>query len=196
MSGEQYFPGQHPDEQFLFFFRKHWVELLYPLGRFFIEQFLVFLFVFFMIFKGASLVHTPGGIIAVIVAIGALALSVITFWVRVFNYFLRMVIVTDYRIIDVKQKLFVTDDEDVIDLREIQDLKGEIHGLFNNIIGCGMMTFVLTASSMTKVLHNVSRTREMVKRMSEVREIYKRLSGEHPLSSPSPLTPFEERKGT
>jgi hypothetical protein len=183
MSGETYFPGQQEHEQFLFFFRKHWIELLYPVGRFLTEQLFVFLFVFFMIFNGSPLVHTGEGEIAVLLVILTLLVSVLTFWVRIFNYFLRIVIVTDYRVIDVKQKLFVTDDVDVIDLWEVQDLKGETHGFWNNIIGCGMITFVLTASSLVKVLHNVPHTREVLRRMSEAREMAKQVRPQTQASS-------------
>lgn len=192
MSGN-IFPGQQPNEQFIFFFRKHWIELFYPVGRFLLEQLLLLIFVLVMHGVGTVWISTVEGHITIIFLVVALIVSTISFWIRVFNYFLRVVIVTDYRIIDVKQRLFVTDDEDVIDLREIQDLKGEIHGFWSNIIGCGMMTFVLTASSMPKVLHNVPHTREMVKRMSEVREIYKKLSGAHPVSLPTNPSSLEKK---
>lgn len=172
------FPGQHDNEHIVFFFQKHWLELMYPVGRFCVEQFLIFMVILFMYFRGQEVVHTMEGHVMIVVIIVALFFTMITFWIRVFNYFLRVVIVTDYRIIDVNQKIFVTLDEDIIDMRLIQDIRAETHGFFPNLVKCGNITFVLSASSQPKMLHNVTHPQRICGKITEVREIYKKLNGE------------------
>lgn len=173
MSGDL-FPGQHADEKIIFFFQKHWVELVYPIGRFAIEQFIILMVVLFMFFRGQALAHTMEGRIMVCVVILALIATVCTFWIRVFNYFLRVVIVTDYRLIDVKQKLFITTNEEIIDMREVQNIKAETRGFFLHLFKCGNLTFV-TATGVPKILHNVPKPALISAKIAEVREIYRKL---------------------
>lgn len=175
MSGN-FFPGQHDEEQVIFFFQKHWVEMIYPLGRFCMEQFIVALLLGFMYFRGQALLHNTEGRIMVIIVILGMLFTAFTFWIRIFNYFLRVIIVTEYRIVDVKHQLFIINDENVIDFRNIQDVSAETHGIFNNIIKCGTLTFVLGGSSIPKVLHNVMHPHKVSARIMQVREIYNKLS--------------------
>ena len=173
MSGSDYFPGQHEHEEVIFFFHKHWLELIYPVGKFLIEQFIIGTVVLLMYFQGDTFIHTTEGRIMVFMVVGAMIITMLKLWIRIFNHLLRVVIVTNYRIIDTQQKILVTNDQDVIDLRQLQDIKAETHGFFRTVVfHCGTLTFALTAASMDKMLHNVPRPRKTAARITQVREQY------------------------
>ncbi len=176
MSGNKLFPGQHENEEIIFFFQKHWVELIYPVGRFLVEQFLIFMVLLFMYFRGQNLLHTLEGRIMTVVVIVSVMFTVFTLWIRLFNFFLRLIIITEYRLVDVKHQLFITNDENVIDFTSVQDVRAETHGFFNNIIKCGTLTFVFAGTNEPKVFHNVMHPHKISARIMQVREIHRQLS--------------------
>jgi hypothetical protein len=80
----------------------------------------MFLFAFFMIFHGSLWVYTGEGEIAVV-----LVILIFSECLDLLGTNLSLLLTDrdchDYRVIDVKRKLFVTDDVDVMDLWKVQD---------------------------------------------------------------------------
>lgn len=163
------FPGKHENEEIILFFHKHWIEFLYPLGTFFIETVILGVIAIFFVFQPELQGTVEGRSLAI--GCGALLLiSMLKFWIKLFNHILRMVIITNYRIIDTKQKLFITNDQDVIDIRQLQDVRAETHGFWRNLFHAGNLTFSLTASSMFKVLHNVPQPNRIASQITQIKE--------------------------
>jgi hypothetical protein len=59
------------------------------------------------------------------------------------KYFMSVTIITNYRIIEIKKTLFAQDSKEALDLRKIQDIQLEQHGLVKNIMKFGNLLISL-----------------------------------------------------
>lgn len=77
------------------------------------------------------------------------------FFLRILNYYLAIVIVTNTRIIDMEKSIFIQDDKEIIDLHEVQDTKKIQGGIWPNLLNYGDV--IVTVSSMLgpMILHYI-----------------------------------------
>ena len=68
-------------------------------------------------------------------------------FLRVFNYYCQLVIVTDVRILLIKKTVFLKNNSDAIDLTKIQDMGVEAHGLLRNYLQYGQLVIILSTSA-------------------------------------------------
>ncbi len=147
---DKYFKGQQENENFICFFRHHWISLVRE-----IIYFLLFItgvvfslinieeirdliqtrqemrYIFFMLFiLGTFLFHRS--------------------FVKIFNYFVCVGIITDIRIIDNERTLFFKDDLDSIDMSQIQDIEMIAQGLLPNLLNYGDLKIFLSATNAVK----------------------------------------------
>ncbi len=73
------------------------------------------------------------------------------FFLRIMNFYLDIVIITNYRVIDMRKSLFMHDDKEIIDLHEIQDTKKTQNGILANFLNYG--TIVVVIPSLTTSMH-------------------------------------------
>ncbi len=156
---DKYFKGQHADENLVCFFRHHPIMLVKEFA-----YFIVFLFVLIL------LVSKIGVIQEVIRGDREMKLLFITcflilnvcmhrFFIKVFNYFMNIGIITDVRVIDYEKTLFFKNVFDSIDMAQIQNIERLGDGFVANLLGYGDIKIFLNASSSVKVfryLPNVS----------------------------------------
>ena len=74
------------------------------------------------------------------------------FFLRFLNYYLDIVIITNYRIIDLKKSLFIHDEKEIIDLHEIQDTQKMQTGIFPNFLNYGDIKIVVPSMTRAMVL--------------------------------------------
>ncbi|MBU1019087.1 MAG: hypothetical protein ABII07_00440 [Patescibacteria group bacterium] len=140
----KHFKGQQRNEQLVYFTRKHWMTLIGVLTYFGLTTAAVAGLLFFVFTADGStkefLDDAKWGIMAVMIAA--------TMWfhylfIRFTNYFLDIVIITNFRIIRLEKTLYLKNNRDVVDLHEIQDIKKIQHGLIPNILNYGKLIVVV-----------------------------------------------------
>ncbi len=136
----RHFQGQQKNERLVYFARKHWITLVPIL----IEAALCI---------GAAVGVVVGTLLyaregSSTMGFAIAAVIVMTIWmhhvfVRLLNYFLDIVLITNFRIINIEKTLFLKNDKNVVDLHEIQDIKKFQHGITPNLLNYGKLVVVV-----------------------------------------------------
>lgn len=152
----KHFKGQFQYEEVICTFRRHWVVLLPYLIGFFIVFFLFVLIVsvdFRGNFPSADSVWHSQAIFffATILCVWLLH----RFFLRLFHYYLKVVIITNYRIVNIDKSVFFKDDQDAFDLNMIADVKKYSSGILETIFNYGVLEFSLPSMNIVKKIHFV-----------------------------------------
>lgn len=135
------FYGQNHDEQVLLFFRKHWIVLLPTVaqGVFFLcilpIVFLVMPFLPFPFFTNIDGTHYES--LLLIILSGLYTLGVHWVFLQLFDYFFDVVIVTNYRVVDVRRSVFLQDQYDVVDIVRLEDVQSKQQGMLQTFLKYG-----------------------------------------------------------
>jgi hypothetical protein len=141
-------------EEVLSFARKHWVALLPDIMPY--SLYLSVIIVFFAISSQFRLpsINQPFFQLLVFLALISTAYVTHRFFVHVINYFLNVIIVTNYRIVEIKKTLFIKDIKESIDMKKIQDIQFQQDGLVKNMLKFGELQIIL-GNSENKVISQV-----------------------------------------
>lgn len=168
MNNRKNFKGQFEDEVVLCFFRKHWIAivprglaiagLLFVIGLGFVyfqtlakqELFIKGLVIFFYL-TVTYLVHHN--------------------FMKIFHYFLHSVMITNYRIVDVDKSVFFIDSKDSVDLANVQDVRKEQNGIFENILNFGTLVIVLSGTHASVNINLVPRPDYQFKKINKVKQM-------------------------
>lgn len=147
---DKYFKGQQTDETLICFARHHWIFIIKELVYFTIFSGII-LFCFYKIDLIKELLRGEREL-KIFFVTGFLIATVYLhrFFLKLFNYFLDVEIITDRRIIEHKKTLFFHDTIDSIDMGQIQNIEMVIEGLLPNLLGYGDIKVYLNASSAVK----------------------------------------------
>jgi len=165
------FRGQQRLEEVICFCRKHPIILLKP----FLINNLLFIAslvgIFYMISTGILVDNTPVKLLAVVI----FTLMTVThhvFFTRLFHYYLDIVIVTNYRVIDLKKSVFLQDDKEIIDLHEIQDIKKIQVGILSNLLNYGSIKIATASLSTSMTLHSIPRPEYYLNQINQTKRHY------------------------
>ncbi|MCK9185978.1 PH domain-containing protein [Candidatus Gracilibacteria bacterium] len=180
---DRFFKGQQEGEEFVCFFRHHWIELLKDM-------------IYFSIFFGLGVLAIMDieKIKLVIRESMELKLLFLTFFIignfyihkffiKLINYFTNIGIITDRRVIDHKKTVFLKDTVDAIYMAQIQNIEKIEEGLMPSIFGFGDIKIFLSASDSVKIFCNVPNAKfhfRCISRQKEIRQmamLKERLSG-------------------
>lgn len=150
----RHFKGQQSDENIACFCRKHWIVLI-PLFC----GVAVFMAVILLIFavlnpKIILFLREQRTFLSVLLILGTILTTfyINYFFIKLINYFLEVVVVTNYRVIELRKTLYITHDRDAIDLSKMQDVIKKQNGLIKNILNYGEIIITLSGSSISKTL--------------------------------------------
>ncbi|MFA6521867.1 MAG: hypothetical protein WCT53_05815 [Candidatus Gracilibacteria bacterium] len=148
------FKGQQKHEHIICFTRKHWIVLApYFVGLILISSGLA---VFFMSGFHKSLAVLMSPIAYRVVALGVIIILTYyfhRFFVRLFNYYLQTIIITNFRVVCLEMTLYFNNVRDSMDLHEIQDVVIHQEGVIKTLLNFGEVTITMSSSSnATKLL--------------------------------------------
>lgn len=151
------FKGQQKHEHVLCFSRKHWIVLFPHIIGFMLIISGLIAFTTLGLRQNLETFISP--IAYKIVAFGALVVLTYyfhRFFVRLFNYYLQTIIVTNFRVVCLEMTLYFNNVRDSIDLHEIQNVIIQQEGILKTLLNFGEITVTMSSSSnATKVLHYV-----------------------------------------
>lgn len=167
------FKGQQKNEVVLCFCRKHWIALF--------PHMVIFTMIFIVPFL--LLAFTPGETLERIFSpsayrvLAAVILAVMTyyfhrFFLRCFTYYLQILIITNFRVIQLDQTLFFKHNRDSIDLPEIQDIVIQRRGLFQTVLNYGELTITLSSAHATKVLSRIPNPEYYFRKINKTKREY------------------------
>ena len=94
------------------------------------------------------------------------------FFLRLLNFYLNIVIITNYRIIDLRKSLFIHDDKEIIDLHEIQDTKKIQKGILANFLNYGDIIVVIPSLTTSMHLHYIPKPEYHLNRINQSKRGY------------------------
>jgi len=165
---DRHFKGQQRDENVVYYTRKHWITQT----RILIEAiaFVGMLTGFILtVFAFRDFVH--------IEAMMLLAVVAMTVWIHhiftnLLNYFLNIVIITNFRIILLDRSIYLRDNKDVVDLHEIQDIKKIQHGIIPNLLNYGKLVVVVPTMIEPMIIDSIGNPEKFFRKINNAKRDY------------------------
>ena len=168
-----HFKGQQQNEIVHCFCRKHWIVLVpHFIG---VTLVLIAAISLYMLIPKTTIasIFSPLAYRAVTVfLLAALTVYLHFFFNRIFNYYLQILIVTNFRVILLDQTLFFTRNRDSIDLPEIQDIVIHQKGVLKTILNYGAIIITLSSVHATKTFHYVPNPEYYFRKINKTKREY------------------------
>jgi hypothetical protein len=172
---DKIFKGQQENEEYICFFRHHWIDTL--------KEFIyfgIFVFVVVVTIKNVEFIKEllrGNREMKLFFLTGFILGSIFLhrFFLKILNYFTNIGIITNARIIDHHKTLFFTDNLDAIDMAQIQNIEKKQEGLFPNILNFGDIKIFLNASDAIKTFRRVPNAKFHFRCLSRQKEERQRL---------------------
>lgn len=167
------FKGQQKNEVVHSFCRKHWIVLVPHLIGFLCIVVFPVLFLLFIPQDALSSIMSPFAyrIIAGIALVG-ITYYFHRFFLRFFAYYLQIMIITNFRVIQLDQTLFFNRNRDSIDLPEIQDIVIQQKGVIKTILNYGELTITLSSAHSSKMLTCVPNPEYFFRKINKTKREY------------------------
>lgn len=94
------------------------------------------------------------------------------FFLRILNYYLDIVIITNYRVIDLKKSIFIHDEKEIIDLHEIQDTQKIQTGILPNFLNYGDVKIMIPSLTKALVLPYMPRPEYYLNQINQCKRHY------------------------
>ncbi|GAF70346.1 unnamed protein product [marine sediment metagenome] len=171
---DEIFKGQQENEEYICFFRHHWIDILRELIYFII--FLTLITILIVKIGEIQGVLRGNREIKLFFFTGFLGITVFMhrFFIKILNYFINVGIITDRRVIDHKRSLFFVDSMDSIDMAQIQNIEKIQNGVLPSILRFGDIKLYLTASDSIKTFHRIPNARFHFREINRKREARQR----------------------
>ncbi len=146
-----FFRGQMADEEIIAVSRKHWIAVLPDVIQFFLY---IIAAVAFAVVVLPIIPWPPSDNYYQMVFAGFIILSgYVThrFFLHLINYFTNIVIITNFRVIDMMKTLFIHDTKDAIAIKQILDVNYKQEGLLTNLLKFGNLHLAI-GNNETKIL--------------------------------------------
>lgn len=170
---DKFFKGQQEKEEFICFFRHHWVDLAKE--SMFFTVFATVTAIAITEIETIKEILRGNRELKMLFLTGFLVVTVYMhrFFLRILNHFVNVGIITDIRIIDHKKSLYFNDSMDSIDIAQIQNIEKVEEGIFPSLLNFGDIKIFLTASSSTKTFKRIPNARFHFRCLNRQRELIK-----------------------
>ena len=145
-SPSQYFPGQHPDEQIVVHTRRHWIVMFGSIVAVALGVGAYLGLLALLIFLTPVDFSGTAGVVLVVVSGTAFLMAWLLLYVKFVDYYLDVWILTDQRIVQIKQRSLFNREISEFDLSTVQDVSSQIRGVVGTFLNYGKI-FVQTAAA-------------------------------------------------
>lgn len=132
----KYFPSQESSEKIFLLVRRHWIVFLAIFSFIIVLLIPVVILVIYWLANPDTFVGTLGNFVVVFAGMYTLAVLGLLLYGFV-NYYLDIYIVTNKRIVDIKQNGFFRREIAELHLHQIQDVEAKVEGFFQTLIHFG-----------------------------------------------------------
>lgn len=170
---DRHFKGQMKEEEVLAFCRKHWIQVLPHLVLIALFFPIIFIYTFVFGAKQFSDLLGEGGYL--IFGIGLFVVLSFLFhrlFLRIFNYYLDIFIVTNIRLVDLDKTVFFKDNRDAIDIKEIQDCEMKRSGILQTILNYGEIRILLSSVTEPIVMKNMPNPEYHFRKINKTKREY------------------------
>ena len=167
------FKGQQKNEIVHCFTRKHWIVLLPSWIGFLLTLGCLFVFLFFISDNALASVFSPFSYkVSAFLGLGILTYLFHRFFDKIFNYYIQVLVFTNFRIVILDQTLFFYSQRDSIDLNQIQDVGVQRGGIIKTILNYGELTITLSTVHATKILPFVPNPEYFFRKINKIKREY------------------------
>jgi len=189
---DKYFKGQTSDENLILFFRKHWIVLLPGIFVFIAVCVLAVIFVMIMFSIGIKNFSPAGRYFIIIASLSAFLAYIHWFFMRMFEHFLTVCILTDNRILALSKTIYTSDLKETAGLGTIQDIKKQQDGIIRNLLNYGDIIITFSSSSAVMILSNVPNVEFHFRAIVRAREDFLNRRGHRTITPPQDQMPLNE----
>lgn len=168
----KHFKGQQKNEIVHCFCRKHWIVLLPHLLGIFSALAILLLFISINHSYIADLIGGPLYVAATWFFLLGLTYYFHYFFIRIFNYYLQILIITNFRIIHLDQTLYFHRNRDSIDLPEIQDIEIQQNGLLKTLLNYGELIITLSSAHASKTIYCIPNPEYHFRKINKTKREY------------------------
>lgn len=170
---DKHFKGQLDNEIVECFFRKHWIVLIGNIVIFFVFIGII-IFISFH-FEGIYEFFSRESLFVEIMAvltIGLFTAYIHKFFLGMIRYYLDIVVITNYRIVQIDKSLYLRDEKDAIDLPKIQDIQKSQYGIIKKILNFGELVITLSSTATTKTISLIPNPEYYFKKINQLKREY------------------------
>lgn len=168
---DRFFRGQGPDEQVLAFCRKHWIAVLPHIVVFSLTVIGVLLFAFN--YESLKELYDGGFFQFLVFFLGILLLYYVhRFFLTLIRHNLSVTIITDARVITIHKSLYLINDKETIDLKNIQEVRNLQSGVLQNMFNFGDLGIELSMSSQGAYIDHVPNPDFHFRLINRAKQIY------------------------
>lgn len=174
MKSIQYFFGQHENEKLVFFSYKHWFYFLKKVWKnlaiFFFAVIIFFLWITYGNEDSQSFFEfiTANQLWLILFYIWLLV-HIHIFFIQCVQYIFNLIIISDARLIEVRQGIFFKENIESVDLSKIQDVQGHKNGVLENMLNFGCVSFTFATMMDPKNIHYLPRPLDFVDWLNRLR---------------------------
>lgn len=136
-NGNELFPGQHPDEEIIVFTRRHWIQLLASIF-FVILAGLAYIVAVIVVLRATGIAFEGANRMVLFTVTGIVLLMLWLFlYVKFVDYYLDVWILTNERIVQIKQRSLFNRQIAEFDLSTVQDVSSQVRGVVGTFLNYG-----------------------------------------------------------
>ena len=156
------FPGQQPGEEVVYMGVFHWITLVpFFLKVSVLVGILVGINVYGNFFEGSQMLRFYVNTTALTILIHLVGF-------RMYNYFLKVMLVTNHRMIDIRHTVVLVREREVIPLSNIQDFRYRQNGIIPRIFGYGDLLVLGSSSDVKYSFHYVPKVNRLHHLLGEI----------------------------
>lgn len=166
----KHFHDQFENEVSYGFFRKHWIVLMPVFARTIFSLTVIFLAVSLILSLFKTYNFAANILDYVLLTIFVITvIEIHVFFMRIISWLLSVVILTDFRLMDIAKTVFTQDEKESVDLKKIQDIQVHKIGFIRNLLNFGRINLTLSNINDSKELRQVPNVSEWASRINQVR---------------------------
>ncbi len=162
---ETMFPGQHPDEEVALMTVFHWITLVPYVLILFLGLLTIGALPWLLSAAGA---FSPKLMILCFSVILALFIHLLCF--RLYNFFLKVIIITNVRIIHVSHTVFLRREREAMAMNHIQEFRYHQRGLFPRLFHYGSLLVFGASTDVEYVFHHVPHVNRLHHLLGEIHQ--------------------------
>ncbi len=158
------FPGEQEGEQVIYMGVFHWIHLV----PFFFKVSAAIIVLVLVNHFGLLDDVTSQSRFFLNSSAAVLFLHVVCF--RLYNYFLKVMLITNYRLIDIRHTVFLKREREVIPMNNIQDIRYQQNGIFSRLFNYGDLIVLGSSSDVKYLFHHVPKANKLHHLLGEIHQ--------------------------